>query len=76
MILLKANDEYISNIKINYKLIIIDHIASKWYYVFMYVLVKRWQEIDQQTIYVGSPDKNTGGSLLIISDPWKFFKER
>ena len=26
-------------------------------------------EINQQTNYVGDPDKNTNGSLLIITDP-------
>ena len=32
-------------------------------------LSKSDKEINQQTNYVGGPDNNTNGSLLIISDP-------
>ena len=39
------------------------------------MLVKSDKEINQQTNYVGGPDKNTNKSLLTINDPWFLHEE-
>jgi len=53
----------------NYKLIIQKQLIITRVVPLCACLSRYDKDIDQQTNYVGSPVKNTDGSLLMVSDP-------